>query len=154
MRRAQVTQVPAARRKAVDFILSKVEPREGLSGEEQDPSGRCVVKAEVRGAGVRLPGAAVQVGGGDRVPELPGGRWVLVLDWRCGRPGYPGHGAPSFLRQPDFQTPIPALPEGQPERSFLEEHPGVLFGSPGSRACGKCLVLAVGEGERTREGLR
>ena len=70
-------QVPAAQRKVVDFILSKVEPQEGLSWEEQDPSGCWVVKGEVvRGAGVGVPGAAVQVGGGGRVPELPGGRRV------------------------------------------------------------------------------
>jgi len=70
-------QVPAAQRKVVNFILSKVEPQEGLSREEQDPSGCCVVKGEVvRGAGVGVPGAAVQVGGGGRVPELPGGRQV------------------------------------------------------------------------------
>ena len=38
----------------------------------------------------------------------------LVLDWRWGRPRYPRHWAPSFL-QPDFQSPIPSLPEGQPK---------------------------------------
>lgn len=150
-------QVPAAQRKVVDFILSRVETREGLSGEEQDLSGCCVVKGEAgRGAGVRVLGAAVQVGGGGRFlssQEGGGSGLALVLDWRLGKPGYPGHGVPSFLPQPDFQTPIPSLSEGQPEQSFLEDDPAVLFGPPEAELMTRVWCWPWGKGKRTQEGL-
>ena len=77
----------------------------------------------------------------------------LVLDWRWGRPGYLRHGAPSFLPQPDFQTPIPSLSEGHPERSFLEEDPAVLFGPPEAELMTGVWCWPWGKGKRTRKGL-
>lgn len=110
----------------------------------------------MRGAGVRVLGAAVQVGGGDGFlssQEGGGSGLALVLDWRLGRPGYPGHRAASFLLQPDFWTPIPSLSEGQPEQSFLEDDPAVLFGPPEAELMTRVWCWPWGKGKRTQEGL-
>ena len=52
-----------------------------------------------------------------------------------------------------FPDSIPSLPEGHPERSFLEEDPAVLFGPPEAELMTGVWCWPWGKGKRTRKGL-